>query len=100
LAVITLLGALAAWWFGDRVVTRPIARMLQRVEALRREELRLDTLPPSRGLLEFRELERRFHDMARGLAERSVQRDGAMAEMAGEKHLLESMLESMAEGVL
>jgi len=100
LAVITLLAAAAAWAFGDRVVVRPVARMLGRIDALRREELRLDAAAPSSGLLELRELDDRVHDMARSLAERSIQRDGAMAEMAGQKNLLESILESMAEGVL
>ena len=100
LALITLLGAAAAWLFGDRVVVRPVARMLRRVDALRREELRLDSAAPARGLLELRELDERFQDMARTIAERSVQRDGAMAEMAAQKNLLESVFESMAEGVL
>jgi PAS domain S-box-containing protein len=100
LAVITLLAATVAWFFGDRVVVRPVARMLRRVDALRREELRLDTSAPARGLLELRELDERFQEMARTIAERSVQRDGAMAEMAGQKNLLQSILESMAEGVL
>jgi len=100
LVLISLLGAAAAWLFGDRVVVRPVARMLRRVDALRREELRLDIATPAGGLLELRELDERFHEMARSLAERSVQRDGAMAEMAGQKNLLESVLESMAEGVL
>jgi PAS domain S-box-containing protein len=100
LALITLLGAAAAWLFGDRIVVRPIARMLRRVDALRREELRLDVPTPASGLLELVELDERFQDMARTIAERSVQRDGAMAEMAGQKNLLESVLESMAEGVL
>jgi PAS domain S-box-containing protein len=100
LALITLLGAAAAWLFGDRIVVRPIARMLRRVDALRREELRLDATTPASGLLELVELDERFQDMARTIAERSVQRDGAMAEMAGQKNLLESVLESMAEGVL
>lgn len=100
LALITLLGAAAAWFFGDRIVVRPVARMLRRVDALRREELRLDAAVPAGGLLELRELDERVRDMARSLAERSVQRDGAMAEMAGQKNLLESILESMAEGVV
>jgi PAS domain S-box-containing protein len=100
LALITRLGAGVAWVFGDRIVVRPVARMLQRVDALRREELPLDSPVAPGGLLELRELEERFQDMARGLAERSVQRDGAMAEMAAQKSLLGSILESMAEGVL
>jgi PAS domain-containing protein len=100
LALITLLAAAAAWLFGDRVVVRPVARMLRRVDALRREELRLDSATPTRGLLELRELDERFQDMARTIAERSVQRDGAMAEMAAQRNLLESVFESMAEGVL
>ena len=100
LVLITLLGGAAAWLFGDRIVVRPVARMLRRVDALRREELRLDSAKPARGLLELRELDERFQEMARTIAERSVQRDGAMAEMAGQKNLLESVFESMAEGVL
>ena len=100
LTLITLLAAVVAWTFGDRVVVRPVARMLERIEALRREELRPGTHAPTGGLLELRELDERVQDMARNLVERSVQRDGAMAEMAGQKNLLESVLESMAEGVL
>ncbi|MDF2465087.1 MAG: sensor histidine kinase [Ramlibacter sp.] len=100
LSLITLLGAAAAWLFGDRVVVRPVARMLRRVDALGREELRLDSATPARGLLELRELDEQFQEMARTIAERSVQRDGAMAEMAAQKNLLESVFESMAEGVL
>lgn len=100
LLVITLLGAVAAWMFGDRVVARPIGRMLQRVDALRREELRLDAAEAPPALTELRELDERFQDMARGLAQRSAQRDSALAEMAGQKNLLESILASMAEGVI
>jgi len=100
LTLVTLFGALAAWIFGDRVVARPVARILQRVDALRREELKLDGLAPAGGLRELRELDRAFHAMARSLAERSVQRDGAMAEMTGQKQLVESVLESMGEGVV
>jgi PAS domain S-box-containing protein len=100
LALISLLAALAAWLFGDRVVARPIGRLLVRVDALAREELRLDAAPPNGRLRELAELDRRFYAMAQRLAERSVQRDGAMAEMAAQKSLLESVLESMGEGVL
>ncbi|ROZ72339.1 PAS domain S-box protein [Ramlibacter sp. WS9] len=100
LIVIALLAGAAAWVFGDRIVVRPVARMLQRVDALRREESALDGSVPPGGLLELRELEERFQDMARGLAERSIQRDGAMAEMAAQKTLLGSIFDSMAEGVL
>ncbi|HWP11511.1 MAG TPA: cache domain-containing protein, partial [Ramlibacter sp.] len=100
LTLITLLGAAVAWVFGERVVARPIGRMLRRVDSLRREELRADTVEPPVALLELRELDEQFQDMARGLAERSLQRDSAMAEMAGQKRLLESILESIAEGLL
>jgi PAS domain S-box-containing protein len=100
LTLLSVLAALLAWLFGDRVVARPIGRLLARVDALAREELRLDAAPPTGRLREFAELDRRFYAMAQRLAERSVQRDGAMAEMAAQKNLLESVLESMAEGVL
>jgi PAS domain S-box-containing protein len=100
LTLIFVLAASAAWLFGDRVVARPIARLLARVDALAGEQLRLDAAPPAGRLRELAELDRRFYEMAQRLAERSVQRDGAMAEMAGQKNLLESVLESMGEGVL
>jgi PAS domain S-box-containing protein len=100
LALITLLGAAVAWVFGDRVVARPISRMLRRVDSLLRQDPRPDTAGPAAALLELRELDERFRDMARGLAERSSQRDDAMAEMAGQTTLLESILESIAEGLI
>ncbi|HSV44864.1 MAG TPA: PAS domain S-box protein [Ramlibacter sp.] len=103
LVLITLLGAVAAWIFGDRIVARPIAALLARVDALAREELRLDQVPAPTGLprlAELAELDRRVQELARRLVERSVQRDGAMAEMLHQKNLLESVLESMAEGLL
>jgi signal transduction histidine kinase len=101
LLLITLLAAAIAWLFGDRVVARPVARLLGKVQALHREELPLD--PPSAAVgtpRELRELEQQMYDVARVLAQRSVQRDGAMAEMEAQNDLLSSILESMAEGVL
>lgn len=100
LTVIALLGAAAAWAFGDRVFARPLGMLVKRVNALTREESRLDAPPASAGVRELAELDLRFHEMARNLAERSVQRDGAMAEMSHQTALLESVLSSMAEGVL
>jgi signal transduction histidine kinase len=99
LALIALLAAATAWAFGDRILTRPVQRLLDRVEALERGELGAQPLDRPSRLRELRELERRFHAMARALLERAVQRDGAIAEMAGQNKLLESILESMDEGV-
>jgi PAS domain S-box-containing protein len=100
LVVIALLAAAGAWAFGDRVLAAPINRLLRRVGALQREELRLDQQPRPRGLRELRELERRFNDMARALMERSVMRDAAMAEMSAQRNLLTSVFDSLSEGVL
>jgi PAS domain-containing protein len=101
MALIAFVGGAAAWVFGDRVVARPIDRMLQRVNALRREETRPpDAIDSPLALFEVHELDVQFEDLARGLAERSAQRDAAMAEMLAQKNLLESILQSMAEGVL
>ena len=100
LGFITLLGAVAAWIVGDRVVVRPVERLLRRIEALGREQLEIDATQKQTGPLELRELDRRFLEMAKGLSDRSAQRDRALAEMAAQKSLLESILESMAEGVL
>ena len=101
LTVIALFGAAAAWAFGDRVFARPLGRLIKRVNALTREELRLDApAVGAAGVRELADLDLRFHEMARNLAERSIQRDGAMAEMSHQTTLLESVLSSMAEGVL
>jgi PAS domain S-box-containing protein len=87
LALITLLGAVTAWAFGDRIVARPIAALLRRVDALAREEPPVDAPPPRRGLGELVELDRRFTEMAQRLAERSAQRDAAIRAIAdSEQH--------------
>jgi PAS domain S-box-containing protein len=100
LALITLAVVALAWLFADRVVVRPMQGLLRRVDAMAQEEQRLDQPPPRTVLREFRELSGAVHLMARRLLERAVQRDGAMSEMAHQKNLLESVLESMSEGVL
>jgi signal transduction histidine kinase len=100
LVVIALLAAAGAWAFGDRILAAPINRLLRRVGALQREELRVDQLPRPRGLRELRELEQRFNDMARALMERSVMRDAAMVEMSAQRNLLTSVFDSLSEGVL
>jgi PAS domain-containing protein len=100
LAAVALLAAAGAWALGDRVLARPVQRLLDRVEALAREDVDLRAAPKWSALRELRELDRRFHEMARALLERSVQRDGALAEIGGQNRLLESIFESMAEGVL
>jgi signal transduction histidine kinase len=100
LAAIAAAAAAIAWALGDRILVRPVRRLLERVDALAREEADLRTPARPSALHELRDLEQRFHGMARSLVERSVQRDGALAEIAGQNRLLESMFESMAEGVL
>ncbi|MBG9386796.1 sensor histidine kinase [Caenimonas aquaedulcis] len=99
LALIALAAAVAAWLFGDRVVAGPISRTLARIEALRRNEVAAPDAAPS-GLKELRVLDESFEEMARSLSARAVLRDAALSELAGQKTLLESILESMAEGVL
>ena len=100
LVLIAGLAAAGAWVFGDRVLAAPLNRLLRRVGALQREELRLDAQPPPRGLRELRELEQRFNDMARWLMERSVMRDAALTEMSAQRNLLTSVFDSLSEGVL
>ncbi|WP_152682822.1 PAS domain S-box protein [Caenimonas sp. SL110] len=100
LSLIALTAAILAWIFGDRVLARPVRHLLGRVDALAQERLPLD-LPAARmPLRELDQLDRRFADVARRLVERSLQRDAAMAEMEHQRHLLESVFEGMAEGVL
>ncbi|MES3003640.1 MAG: PAS domain S-box protein [Pseudomonadota bacterium] len=100
LALITLLAAACAWFFGDRVLARPVARTLQRIDALRREESPLDAPEAPTRIAELRELDSRFRELARGLVERQLLRDAALSELAAQKNLLESVLASMAEGVI
>jgi signal transduction histidine kinase len=100
LALAGLAAAAATWILADRLFTRPMRGLLDRIDALAREEVDLRDPPRSTTLSDFRELDKRIHAMARSLLERSVQRDGALAEIAGQNRLLESIFESMAEGVL
>ena len=100
LAFITLLGAAIAWALGDRVLARPLLRLLHRVDALAHEELPAGPRAPAPALRELSQLDGRFEEVARRLAERAVQRDGALAEMAHQRRLLESVFEGMAEGVM
>jgi signal transduction histidine kinase len=100
LALIGLLAAAAAWLFAERILLQPVRQLLQRVDTLAREELQLDGPAGEARVHELRELHLGFHDMACSLAERAKQRDAAMADMAHQKTLLESVLASMAEGVL
>lgn len=100
LALITVASLGLAWLFAGRVLLGPMRQLLARVDALAQEQQRLDRPPPRAALRELDELNRRFHDMARSLAERAVQRDGALAEMEHQKTLLDSVLQGMAEGVI
>ncbi|MGE3346218.1 MAG: ATP-binding protein [Ramlibacter sp.] len=100
LLAIVLLGAAAAWAFGDRVLVAPISRLLRRVDDLQREELSRDARATPHRIRELDELDQRFHGMARSLIQRAVERDGALAEMEGQKNLLTSVFDSLDEGVL
>ena len=100
LALITLVAALLAWTFADRMLLRPMRVLQAQVQALAQENQRLDRPAPANPIREFNELQVRFHGMARSLAERAVLRDAALGEMEHQKRLLEAVLESMSEGVL
>lgn len=99
LAVIALASAMTAWVFGDRVLAQPIRGLLRKVQAMQRGHLAPGTEPQS-GLRELSQLHRSFEDMAQSLANRSVQRDRALSELATQKKLLESILDSLGEGVM
>jgi PAS domain S-box-containing protein len=100
LAIITFVAAALAWALGDRVLVQPVRRLLGRIDALSHDEFPLVEPAKAGSLNELRELDLRLVGVARRLAERALQRDGAMAEMAHQKNLLESVFEGMAEGVL
>lgn len=100
LLVIAILGAILAWVFAERILLHPLAQLLRQVDTFARGELRLDQAAGPSPVREFGALHRAFRRMAKELAEREVQRDGAIAEMTHQKNMVESVLESMAEGVL
>lgn len=100
LGFLGLAAAVAAWVFGDRILARPIQGQLRRIQALARHESPLDIARSHSRLREIRQLEDSLHEMARILTSQSVQRDAALAEMAGQKNLLEAVFESLDEGVL
>ncbi len=100
LLLIALAAAALAWIFGDRVLARPVRRLLGRVDALASEQLPLDVPVTRMPLSELEQLDKRFADVARRLIERALQRDAAMAEMKHQRSLLESVFEGMSEGVM
>ncbi|MET0311166.1 MAG: PAS domain S-box protein [Burkholderiaceae bacterium] len=100
LTFLALAAGAAAWIFGDRILARPIQSQLRRIQALARHESPLDIARSHSRLREIRLLEDSLHEMARILTSQSVQRDAALAEMAGQKALLESVFESLDEGVI
>lgn len=103
LALVTVLAALAAWLFGDRVLVRPLSRLLARVEALRLGapgQAAPQAAPEGSHLRELARLDQGFVEMAGSLAERAAQRDAALAEVVGQRNLLESVFQNTADGVL
>ncbi|MBC7604422.1 MAG: PAS domain S-box protein [Ramlibacter sp.] len=99
LLLIAVLAAVAAWIFGDRVFARPVRRLLDRVDALADDEMRMSAPASGSSLRELGALDKRFTVVARRLNEQALQRDAAMAEMTHQRHLLESVFDGMAEGV-
>src|SRR6185369_2088894 len=97
LVLVMLLAAALAWIVADRVLVGPVERLLGQVDTLAQEHALPEPAPRSM-VREFGDLHGRFHDIARRLSERAVQRDAAMAEMGHQKDLLESVLQGMAEG--
>jgi PAS domain S-box-containing protein len=100
LGFLALAAAAAAWMFGDRILARPINSQLRRIQAMAKNESPLDIERTTSPLREIRQLEDSLHEMARILTSQSVQRDAALAEMQGQKSLLESVFESLDEGVV
>jgi len=88
LAVLVLIAGTAmllAWRMGDRMIARPIERLVAFVGALERNEAP-PRVPAGDGpVRELARIERGIADLAAALAARSAQRDAAMAEIEQQK---------------
>lgn len=87
---IILAAALLAWHLGDRLVARPIQRILARLGALQNSEIPgTQPSPEIAQVRELRQIDRRIDDLAEALASRSLQRNAAMSEIQEQKRQLE-----------
>jgi len=73
--------SLLAWYLGDRLLARPVARLVDFVGALARNEPPPAALAGDGPVRELARIERGVADLAAGLATRSAQRDAAMAQI-------------------
>ena len=91
LLVLALLASLLAWRIGDRLLARPIERLLAKVRALERgEDIAGQPSDMDHGRVhELRSIHRGINDLAQALAARSKQRDIAIAEIQEKKKALE-----------
>lgn len=90
LAVITLSATLLAWHLGDRLVAKPIRRILAKLTTLENSEIpSMQPSPEVPQVSELRQIDRRIDDLAEALASRSLQRNAAMSEIQEQKRQIE-----------
>jgi len=85
LALIAGTALLLAWRMGDRMIARPVERLLALVGALERNEALPRAAGPQPRVRELARIERGVGDLAVALAARSAQRDAAIAEIEQQK---------------
>jgi len=85
LALIAGTALLLAWRMGDRMIARPVERLLALVGALERNEALPRAAGPQPRVRELARIERGVGDLAAALEARSAQRDAAIAEIEQQK---------------
>jgi PAS domain S-box-containing protein len=89
LLAVAAAASLLAWRLGDRLLARPVERLVRFVGALERNEAPPAAPVGDGPVRELARIERGVADLATALAARSAQRDAAMAQIEQQKLSLE-----------
>jgi PAS domain S-box-containing protein len=100
LTALTLLaGLIAAWWVGSRMVMKPAKQILGTVRRL--EQGSLEARVPLAGhATEFARIGAAFNHMAESLQQRQLDLQSELARSRGAYELLDTILNSMQEGLM
>jgi len=89
LLAIALAASLLAWWLGDRLLARPVQRLLDKVKSLEQGQFVPVSAPTPGPVRELALIDRGIDDLAASLAARSAERRMAVAALQQQARSLE-----------
>lgn len=87
---ITLVATFLAWHWGERLLTKPVERILTKLKALEHGHKPSPSIITGPSVRELSEIDRRIDDLGDVLGARSLQRDKALAEIHQQKLAIEA----------